>query len=197
LALSDKPSVATRRSVPRRAAGASSNKHWSDGQKIEAIKMYLTLGNLAMVGRVMKIPEITLRQWKATEWWANLIEELRIQDDLQLSNRLKKIIEKSHEVIEERLDNGDFVYDQKTGQLRRRPVSMKDAHKVAMDLSGQKEHLIDQHMEQKSVSVDKIEKRLAELADSFAKIANSTKPDTPVVVTDVIFGDDQDATEES
>lgn len=116
-----------------------------------------------------------------------MIEDLRVQEDLQLSSRLRKIVDKSYDVVEDRLENGDFVYNQKTGQLRRKPVSMRDAHKVAMDLTAQKEHLIDRHIEEQAVSVDKIEQRLAELAESFKRIASSVKTG-PVEITDVIFG---------
>src|ERR1700756_1348319 len=106
---------------PRRAV-SDKLKRWSDGQKIEAVQSYLLLGNLTLVASVLKIPRDTLKIWKTTEWWKNMVEELRVQDDLQLSTRLQKIISKSFDAVEDRLDHGDFVYDQKTGEMRRKPV---------------------------------------------------------------------------
>ena len=177
---------------PRRAVG-DKLKRWSDGQKIEAVQSYLLLGNLTLVASVLKIPRDTLKIWKTTEWWKNMVEELRVQDDLQLSTRLQKIISKSFDAVEDRLDHGDFVYDQKTGEMRRKPVSMKDAHKVAVDLTDKREHLIQRHLEEKTISVDKVEKRLAELAASFEEMVNQVKKPTsaPIEVTDVIFGDEE------
>lgn len=197
MAISDHPEM-RHISRPRRPCDAK-NRRWSDGQKIEAVQSYLLLGNLSLVSSVLKIPRDTLKLWKTSEWWKNMVEELRVQDDLQLSTRLQKIINKSFEAVEDRLDHGDFVYDQKTGEMRRRPVSMKDAHKVALDLVEKREHLIERHLEEKTVSVDKVEKRLAELAASFERmITEVKKPPATVEVTDVLFGDEVlNATKES
>lgn len=205
MSLSDSPIRKDAKTKGRRAVG-DRRKYWSDSQKIEAVQTYLILGSLKLVSGALKIPFDTLKVWKASEWWKTMIEELQCQEDLQLSARLKKIVSKSYDVIEDRLDNGDFVYDQKSGTMRRKPVAMRDAHKVAMDLVQQKEHLIDRHMEEKSISVDTIDKRLKDLAESFAKIAASVKDGKPVEVTDVVFGkldesdreeDERDAEEES
>lgn len=186
MALSDDPVRKTQSSGRRRAIDGTMRR-WSDSQKVEAVHTYLILGSLKLVSGALKIPFDTLKVWKASEWWKSMIEDLRVQEDLQLSSRLRKIVDKSYDVVEDRLENGDFVYNQKTGQLRRKPVSMRDAHKVAMDLTAQKEHLIDRHIEEQAVSVDKIEQRLAELAESFKRIASSVKTG-PVEITDVIFG---------
>jgi transposase-like protein len=196
MAISDDPTYRQRKTPKRRSPG-STNKRWSDSQKVEAVQTYMILGSLNMVAGTLQIPFDTLKVWKQSEWWKNMLEELRIQEDLQLSTRLRKIVEKSYDVVEDRLENGDFVYDQKTGKMRRKPVSMRDAHKVAMDAAEKKEHLIDRHMDNQTVSVDKIEKRLAELAESFARIASTSKTG-PIEVTDVVFGkiegEDSDAT---
>lgn len=196
MALSDSPNNKT---SPRRRAVDGTNRHWSDSQKIEAIQTYMILGSLNLVSGALKIPFETLKVWKASEWWKTMIEDLRVQEDLQLSTRLKKIINRSYDVVEDRLEHGDFVYDQKTGKMKRKPVNMRDAHKVAIDLVEKQQDLIDRHMSESTVTVDKIEKRLADLAKSFADIANSVKKG-PIDVTDVVFGtldeEDKDAPEE-
>ncbi len=161
---------------------------WSDSQKIEAVQTYLILGSLKLTAGALKIPFDTLKLWKSSQWWKDLIEELRIQDDLQLSNRLKKIISRSYDVLEDRLEHGDFVFDQKTGEMRRKPVSMRDATKVAVDLSETRQELVDRHLGGQSVTEDKIEKTLNELAQKFAEIANQVQKKPSMEVTDVIFG---------
>lgn len=185
--------------APRRRATNQRGKAWSDSQKMEAVKAYMVLGSVKLVSGALKIPFDTLKVWKTSEWWKELEGELRVQDDLQLSTRLQKIVTKSYDVIEDRLENGDFVYDQKTGTMRRKPVAMKDAHRVAVDLMEKRDVLVERHMDGNSVTKDKIEETLADLAKNFAKIAatiNETK--RPVEVTDVVFGKDRnDAEEES
>jgi hypothetical protein len=197
MALSDsKMKYMQTKSNGRRAVGAQ-NKRWSDSQKTEAVQTYMILGSLKLVAGALQIPFDTLKVWKQSEWWKTLEGDLRVQDDLQLSSRLQKIVNRSYDVIEDRLDNGDFVYDQKTGQMRRKPVAMKDAHKVAIDLMDKRDMLIDRHIQGDSITTDKIEKTLADLAANFAKIANqiTTNPKHPIEVTDVIFGEDSNHAE--
>jgi len=190
MALSDAP---LRKTVPtvRRRSIDGTKRHWSDSQKTEAVQTYMILGSLKLVSGTLKIPFDTLKVWKQSEWWKTLEGDLRTQEDLQLSARLAKIVNRSYDVIEDRLEKGDFVYDQKTGTMRRKPVNMRDAHKVAIDLIDKRDMLIERHVKGESVTTDKIEKTLADLAANFAKIANQINTHGPVEVTDVIFGDDK------
>lgn len=197
MSLSDGPIRSKLPSVKRRPV-LKRKAHWSDSQKLEAIQTFLILGSLKMTSAALSIPYKTLQIWKASEWWKTMIEEMRVQEDLQLSQRLKKIIAKSYDVLEDRLEHGDFVYDQKTGEMRRKPVSMKDTHRVAVDLVQQRQELVDRHLGEKTVTEDKIEKTLANLADQFAKIASQVNVNKPSMeITEVIFGKETtDAKEE-
>lgn len=185
----------------RRRAIDGTGRRWSDSQKIEAVTTYLMLGNLSLTAATLKIPRDTLKVWKASEWWKTAENELRVQDDLQISNKLKKILDKSMDVISDRLENGDFVYDSKSGKVVRKPVSMKDANSVAKDMADRRDVLIDRHMSGSSVTADKITETLNSLAASFAKIAQQTTPQAMVIdATDVEYTEtenDDDAPQES
>jgi hypothetical protein len=182
----------------RRRAVDGTGRRWSDSQKIEAVTTYLMLGNLSLTAATLKIPRDTLKVWKASEWWKTMENELRVQDDLQISNKLKKILDKSIDVISDRLENGDFIYDTKSGEILRKPVSMKDANSVAKDMSDRRDVLIDRHISGSSVTADKITETLNSLAASFAKIAQQTNP-VPVTIEaeDVEYTEDNDAPNES
>lgn len=182
----------------RRRAVDGTGRRWSDSQKIEAVTTYLMLGNLSLTAATLKIPRDTLKVWKASEWWKTMENELRVQDDLQISNKLKKILDKSIDVISDRLENGDFIYDTKSGEILRKPVSMKDANSVAKDMSDRRDVLIDRHISGSSVTADKITETLNSLAASFAKIAQQTNP-IPVTIEaeDVEYTEDNDAPNES
>jgi transposase-like protein len=172
-------------------------RHYSDSQKIEAVTTYLMVGSLTMVASMLKIGINTLKFWKKSEWWKEIEQELRVQEDLQLSKRLQKIVTKSLDVVEDRLESGDFVYDQKSGQMRRKPVNMRDAAKVMQDFSDKRELLIDRHIANESVTQDKIDNTLKDLAEKFAQIASQVTAKPSIEVTDVLFGDEHDATKES
>lgn len=167
--ISDSLSLKSRKS-PRTRSVHKPNAHWSDKQKIETVQTYLMLnGNLALTARTLSMPEHTLRTWKVTDWWKELVEEFRKEEQLILSNKLKKIAEKSLDLMEERLDKGDFIYDQKTGALKRKPVTLSDATKAATAMIQTKEKL--QERENFSVAAEHIEQKLSKLAEAFSKLS--------------------------
>ena len=182
MALTDNPNTKHRK-PPIRSVEAKTNKSWSDKQKIEAVQSWLLLGNLALTSRVLGIPEVTLRLWKTTDWWKTTVAELKAQEDIQMSARLKKIVDASLAAVEDRLVNGDLMYDQKSGELIRKPVNIRDAHKVAVDLMDKKAVL-----EKAAAPVQeeqKDEDRLLKLAEKFADFV--TQKNKPVIeVTDVV-----------
>jgi len=174
----------------RRAVGAT-NKFWSDNQKIEAVALYLTLGNVALVSATLKIPDQTLRNWRAQAWWNEVANELRVQDNIQFSASAKRIIDKSMEALADRLEHGDWIYDQKTGKLRRKPVSMRDAYQVAHGMI-EKKILLDK-AEQVVENPASLEEKLNKLMERFTELAEGKKP---VEVTDVVYVENTDALHE-
>ncbi len=159
----------SKRNIPRKIAEVS-NKQWSDDQKREAIQTWLVVGNLAMTGRMLEIPEVTLRVWKASDWWQTVVAEIKTQDKIKLSNRLQKIVDASLAVVEDRLLNGDAQFDQKTGQIIRKPVAMKDAHKVAVDLQNRQD-VLEKVTSKEESTPENVENKLLDLANKFADLA--------------------------
>ena len=195
MALSDSPLVRKQR-PKRRAVDAGMGVRWSDSQKLEAVQTYLMLGSVRMTSAALKIPEITIKVWRASTWWKDLESELKIQDELQLSTRLKKIAEKSFAAVEDRLEHGNFVFDQKTGKIRRIPVNLKDAHKVAVDSVQQQELIARKHVEVANDGqiMDKLEQlanKFAEMAtDKFKQIKDENRTLELVEEVDYIEGED-------
>lgn len=189
--LSDSKKLRGVASKKKRPTTGVNNMHYSDSQKLEAVTTYLALGNLVLTASVLKIPEFTLRNWKQKDWWKEIEGELAVQDDIQLSSRLKRIIETTLSATEDRIKNGDWIYNNKEGSLMRKPVNLRDVHKVTMDLVDKREHLAGKQAPQ--VSMEALDDRLLKLAEKFAEIAkNNTK--AVVEVTDVIFVENTDGT---
>lgn len=157
-------------------------KHWSDKQKLEAAAMFLQLGNNNLVAAACGIPEQTLRDWRKTEWWDRIIAEMKMAENVQLSNRAKAIVEKGMAVMNDRLENGEWIYDQKKGELIRKPVGMREAT-VAVNTMIDKKLLLEKQ-EVKVVDAERLEDKLNKLMDSFSALA---KPKKQIEVTDVVF----------
>jgi hypothetical protein len=101
---------------------------------------------------------------------------------MEMSGRLRKIVDASLVAVEDRLLNGDLMYDNKTGQMVRKPVNMRDAHKVAVDLMDKKKLLDKEALEGPQEQQD--DDRLLKLAEKFASLVQA-KTEKPVEIIDV------------
>jgi len=148
-------------------------KRWyTDAEKLEAVKLYLITGNQAAVAAALNLNKNTINQWANAQWFKDLAEQIKREGQIRLSAKLKKIAEKALEVTMDRLENGEWVYDQKTGEMVRRPVLSRDAHKIAtsfLDKAG----VMDEKQTQQRVE-DSTQDRLAQLAIAFAQMAAKT-----------------------
>ena len=68
------------------------------------------------------IPYATMMTWRNQDWWKPALRELREQESEKLDARLTKVINKSLDAMEDRLENGDervfangLVVNQKIG----------------------------------------------------------------------------------
>lgn len=160
----------------------------SDSTKVEVVKTFLALGcNLKLTAGSCNIPYRTLQVWSASQWWKGLVNELKKAEKLELSAKTKLIIERSMELLMDRLENGDVILNSKTNQTYRRPVPAKELNTIVKDMIDRK-NTLDRAFEETIVTVSKDDK-LAALAERFAKLAEMSleKKQPTVEVTDVIF----------
>jgi hypothetical protein len=168
--LTDSTRLQDRKGGSRRSVGAKTNKYWSDSQKIEAVATYLLLGgSLTKTSEMLKIPYPTLQMWKPSEWWKKVEDDIRREDRMQLSNKLKTVMENSWDIVSDRLENGDWVYNQKTGQAVRKPVSVKDASAIAIQTTKLRTEM--ELTENFTVATEQIEDKLTKLAKAFADLS--------------------------
>lgn len=167
----------------------------SDYAKIEVVKSYIALGgNLQLTAASVGIPLRTLESWKASAWWKNLVNELKKAEKLELSAKTKLIIERSMDLLADRLENGDAYVDMKTGEVRRKPVGAVVLHQIAKDMIDRK-NILDKAFEEKVIETSKDDK-LAALAERFAKLAEMSieKQKPQVNVTDVVYVTEKEKT---
>lgn len=148
-------------------------RHWSKEQQLEVVKSFLIVGSVRAAARLCKVPEQTAFVWARQPWWKELVDDLQTQDQLKLSARLKKIVEKTFDVVEDRLEHGDYVYDQKTGEMRRKPVNAKDAAKIGIDFDNKRDTILGKM--NSVASEEQLDDKLNKLAAKFAAIVNGKK----------------------
>lgn len=150
-------------------AKAVKQAQYTDKEKLNAVTTYLMLGSIELTAATLKIPDRTLWYWKRSEWWSELVNEVKKEDRLVISSKLRKVLDKSWHLVEDRLENGDWFFNQKTGELQRKPVSLRDASKVAFDAATLHDKLDKQ--DHFVVATEQIEDKLAKLAQAFADLA--------------------------
>lgn len=159
---------------PKKSKKEDGIRRWySDSEKFEAVKLWLVVGNLPVVAASLNIPLPTLKQWRYSKWWDELVLDIRSEKTLKMSNRLKTIAEKALDITLDRLENGDWIYDQKTGELRRKPVVMRDAMQVANGFLDRHVNMEKKPFEEKAQQ--QVQDRLLALADAFANMSKKTK----------------------
>lgn len=143
---------------------------YSVEKRIEVISTWLALGNLRQTAAITGVSYQLCLNWKSQPWWQEMINEIQAARKFKVDNKLNKIIDKALSVIDDRLDNGDFVYNQKTGEISRKPVSLKEARGAANDLLQRQVALSKLEIEtQQAAKQDSVKDQIALLAQEFAK----------------------------
>jgi transposase-like protein len=158
---------------------------WSDEKRIEAVAIYIALGSMAETHKATGIPLNTLWSWKQRKsWWEDVEKALRAEHNNQTSSKLSGIVDKTLAAIVERVESGDWVYNQRSGEITRVPVSAAALNKIASALLDRRLVLDKMEMIQQEDEVDttaKLEKQLARLAHSFSDFVASRKREEKVI----------------
>jgi hypothetical protein len=144
--------------------------HWSEKKKLEAVTTYLALGNLNETSKVINVPLPTLSKWKQSAWWKELVDDIQSGDNQKADNKMSKVIDRALDIIVERLEQGDYQYDQKTGKLVKVPLKARDLERISSGLFDKRQLLRKQPTNIKADTLTQTD-RLLQLAEQFAKFA--------------------------
>ncbi len=165
-------------------------------KRLDVVSRYLLLGNMRVISEQTGIDYNTLLSWKKSDWWPDMVEQIKRQKKGKTNEHITKIIEQSLEVMQDRLDNGDFILNNKTGEIMRKPVNIKDATTIATSLI-QRQLQVEESMERDNKSSDTVQETLTMLAKEFQKWTKK-KPsedivDIPFTETDHAIHEEREA----
>lgn len=163
--------------VRTKKKGAGTPGMWSDAKKTELITTYLATGSLRMAAGICQIPYQTAKNWKVQPWFKERIAEIQSDESTELDAKLSKIVNKTLDVITDRLETGDYILDSKTGTVKRVPVKMRDAKTVMTDLFDKRQLIRKQPT--KITEQQTVDKRLETLAARFEKFVGSSSTSRP------------------
>lgn len=156
---------------------------YSEKQKIDAVKLWLVTGNLSQTAEALDIPYDTMKGWRYSKWWQDTSAELKSENRLVLSAKLRKIAEKALDRTLESLEKGDETMSP-TGEMVRKQVSAAVASKITVDLLERAEQL--ENIPEEG-SLQSVNDRLKSLMDNFDKFSKKVRrievEDVPFVST--------------
>jgi hypothetical protein len=141
---------------------------WED--KLLVASKFQQLGNARLVSELTGVPYQTILDWRKTDWWIELMDELKQIKRSKSGAKLAEIIEVGTDIIMDRLTNGDIVLNNKTGELTRKQVSLRDAAQAVNNLITrqiQMEELAEKLVHRK----ESIQETLKLLSKEFAKFS--------------------------
>lgn len=154
---------------------ARKDRH-SDETRYKVVVLHSQLGSLRQVATVMGMSYQTLKEWHTQDWWKSIEDDLASQKKTKLSGQIEKVRDKAVSVVEDRLDNGDYFYDQKVGELVRRPVSADSAARILNTTLNTSVRLEELRQNEKRIeTVEKTQDRLNKLKEEFARFAKATQ----------------------
>ena len=153
-------------------------RQYTDTEKFKAVATYILLGTLTATASELQISRETLKDWKDKDWWKKYERQIKNEENAALSAKYRKIVQKTLDQIQERLDNGDSIV-LKDGSIHKLPVKARELALIAA-ISTDKILNIDKIQEHREETVS-IEQRLSLLAEEFKKFTGS-KSKTPQII---------------
>lgn len=146
---------------------SSNGSKYTNKERLEAASHYVVLGNMSKVSDITGIPNETLSNWKTkTDWWEPLVTAVRNEKTEEIDANLSRILHKSTEALENRIDSGD-AYVKKDGTVGHKDMSGRDLATVTGIIFDKRQILRNLPTSIKSESTDA---RLTSLADKVREL---------------------------
>ena len=157
---------------------------WPVEKKVQCVDLWLKLGNLRVVAEKSGVSYQLVKEWRVMPWWKQVEDEILATRRVNVNNKLNEIVDTALDTIQDRLVNGDVIYDIKNGELKRKPVGLRDATGAATAIL-QRQHQIEarQKDEVDTQTTKSIQEQLTMLATEFARFNHRSNQNA----TDITF----------
>lgn len=147
---------------------------WPQKKRIEVVTTFKTCGSVTITAGMTGVPVDTINTWKRQPWWNELLAELSYEDNTKLDAKLEKVMDKALDQVMDRLENGEYMYDPRTGKVVRIPAKLRDVGKVVNDTIDKRsliKRAVNGSDSNKNINAD----HLIQLAKAFAEFSTGKK----------------------
>jgi hypothetical protein len=174
----------TRTSITQQDRG-----RWAESVKLKAFAFHTACGSRVQTCREFNLPKDTLNTWMKSEWWKDQARAVQNEDHEKMDVKLTKALDKALDEVMDRIENGEYIFDPKTGKTKVVPAKLRDLN-VAFNSLIDKRQLI-RKQPTKIIEQQTTAAQLQNLADQFAQfVTGKTKQEKfNDLVEDVIEGE--------
>lgn len=138
---------------------------------ILAASVYLATNDLWEVSRQVALPRYQIERWTQEDWWPQAMELARFKQGERLDTNLSKVIDRTMEAINDRLEVGD-VKVLADGTVVRVPAKLKDLRDL-MQMAIDKRKVVRDSQKSGTMSDDEMLDRLADRLTKMGSIKSS------------------------
>lgn len=114
-------------SAPKKTSVSQTDRGWwSEKKKLEALGIYMATGSLTMAANQSNVPFETVKSWARSDWWKDKVKEIQNEEYDKLDSKLSKALDKALDQVMDRIENGEYMYDPKTGKTKIMPAKLRD-----------------------------------------------------------------------
>jgi len=149
-----------------------SNPKWfSQEAKVDACTLYAVYGDVEQVSKLTDVPPATIRTWKNESWWSDITKQVYVESNEGLTAKISHTLDKTLDLLKDRLENGEEVWDSRSQQLVRKPVDAKLLASVFQSLATQRRLGRNEPTSIKSsIATDDRLKQLSDAFERFTKV---------------------------
>ena len=104
---------------------------YSQRDREKAAIAYLVHRNSKAAGKECGVPPSTIRTWTQTTEFQELLDTVRDSAGDQARARIRRLLSRALDEVQDRLNNGNVVRDRKSGAIVRVPVRARDCAEIA------------------------------------------------------------------
>lgn len=154
---------------------------YGDSKKLEVVSMITNGFTIKNASEISGVPEITISRWKASPWWGKAVLTLHREDRNAKLAKVSILVNKAVDILGDRLQNGDVIFDQRQGEERRIPVSARTALDTTTKLLDLQVRI--QEKEEEIEEVVDTNDKLNKLAEAFSRFAKGKSQQEPIDIT--------------
>jgi hypothetical protein len=140
---------------------------WGLSTKMDAACAYAGTGDVNETARLCNVAPRTIRTWLGTDWFCELLKEVRLDKQDELDGKWTNIIHLATEKLKERLVEGDPVVDPKTKEVKYVPVKVKDLSWMIGLITDKRSHM-RARMPNQAPANEATDRHLNQIADALA-----------------------------